>query len=86
MKLKQATAFGGQVYNIKLDVQSVLCMDVIRDELESTLHIRPSKPLMIRRALRVYGEYIQGLPQTVGAWDTERQQIRQAAGRKGRTQ
>ena len=86
MKPKLLHAFGGQVYNYRIDAQSVFVMENIRDELEHTLQIKPSQTVLIRRALRHYGEYIQGLPQTVGAWDTERQQIRRAAGRKGRTQ
>lgn len=74
------------MYNYRIDAQSVFVMENIRDELEQTLQMKPSQTVLIRRALRFYGEHVQSLPQTVGAWETERNQLRLAAGRKGRTQ
>lgn len=74
-------AKGGQIYNYRIDPQTVFLMRNIRDELEETIQMKPSQTVLIRRALRHYGEFIQELPRTIHTLETEKAQLLRAAGR-----
>ncbi len=83
MKLKRLKAHGGQVYNYRMDVQTVFTLKNITEELEKTLQVSPSQAVLIRRALRYYGTFImEELPRTIHMLETEKTQLIRAAGRK----
>lgn len=84
MKPRQLQAKGGQVYNHRLDPQTIFITRNLIEELGKTLQVKPSQTVLIRRALRYYGTFVlEELPriQSIRQLETEREQLLRAAGR-----
>ena len=84
MKTKRLNARAGDVCRYRLDPQTIFTMKNTVEDLEKTLCLSPSFCVLIRRAVRFYGEHVQELT-GVRAFDEEKQALILASGRVNRS-
>lgn len=58
MQAKQLQAKSGQVYKVRLDPLTVSLMQSISETCGNRIGLKPSQAVLIRRALRYYGDFV----------------------------
>lgn len=78
--MAQLQAKGGQKVGYKFDTETLGSLQHIPEFLEEVISVRPSHATIIRRAIRVYGQYLDDL-QKDGKLELEKLELFSAAGR-----
>jgi deoxyribodipyrimidine photolyase-like uncharacterized protein len=86
MTSKPVTAKGGEPYRYRLDQQTVMLLDSLKDEAQERLCVRPSHTVLIRRALRHYAKYLMAEGKSIRQLQAEKAELYRAAGRKPKPQ